>query len=195
MTTTTEIDVVTASVSAYSDHVGEYTDYNANQVFDVVHRFAQLLPDGALVLDAGCGPGRDIARFAALGHHPVGVDLNLDFVAAARRHGPVRVADLRDLPFPDNTFAGVWACASLVHLPTADAERALAELARVARPKAPVCVSVKHAGTTGWADTAHGRRWFRIWEPAEFAAAVTAAGMRVDGIEVGPVFVDVWAHA
>ena len=119
----------------------------------------------------------------------VGVDLNPHF-AAASAFGPALVGDLRALPFADASFDGVWACAALVHLPEADAVGAMAELARVAKPGALVAVSVKCAGTTGWTETAHGRRWSQIWDPGAFAA-----GLRVESVQAGPVFVDVWAHA
>ena len=193
--TVNEPDVVTTSVAAYSEHVHAYADYNAAMVADKVTRFAAALEPGANILDAGCGPGRDLARFAALGHRPRGVDLNPDFVAVAATHGPAVVGDLRDLPYEDSLFDGVWACASLVHLPFDDAVTALSELHRVSIPGAPLCVSVKTGGNTGWADTAHGRRWFHHWDPVEFAGEVAAAGFTIDAVEPGPVFVDVWATA
>ena len=92
-------------------------------------------------------------------------------------------------------FDGIWARASLMHLPTGEAKAALGELFRVAAPGAPVCASVKITGRPGWAETTRGRRWFQFWEPANFAAAVRAAGFTVKSIEPGPVFVDVWATA
>lgn len=188
-------DVVSVSVAAYSDHVDAYTAYNQDAVGPAVLRFANSLEPGSRILDAGCGPGRDLARFAALGHHPVGVDLNADFVAAAKKHGPAQVADLRDLPFAADTFDGIWACASLVHLPEREAIIALRELVRVAKPGSPVTVSVKVAGQTGWVETAHGRRWFQIWTPERFACAAALAGMDVWSVDTGNVFVDVWGTA
>src|SRR3546814_2037025 len=82
---------------------------------DRVERFAQSLPVPSLILDAGCGPGRDLARFAAHGHVPRGVDLNATFVAMAQAHAPVTRADLRRIGslYPPGTFDGIWAAASL----------------------------------------------------------------------------------
>lgn len=188
-------DVVAASVAAYSEHADAYAAHNADSMAAAAARFAGLLADGASILDAGCGPGRDLARFAALGHRPVGVDLNPDFVAIARTRGTAHLGDLRQLPFADNHFDAVWACASLVHLPEDDTTAALRELHRVTKAGGPVCVSVKQAGVTGWTESAHGRRWFQMWTPEAFEDAVRTAGFTVESTEAGPVFVDVWARA
>lgn len=61
------------------------------------------------------------------------------------------------------SFDAVWASASLIHLPYEDAAVALGEFARVTRTGAPISVSVKSGGVTGWADDMPiGRRWFPL---------------------------------
>lgn len=188
-------DPVLASVAAYSEHVDAYESFNADKMGDDLDRFIADLSPWARVLDAGCGPGRDLRRMVDAGLSPIGVDLNADFVARASQHGPARVADLRDLPFHDETFDATWACASLVHLPVEDAILALSELRRVTKTGAPVAVSVKIAGSTGWVETPHGNRWFQIWDATAFADIVTSCGLSVQSVTVGPVFVDVLAAA
>ena len=188
-------DPVTDSVAAYSDHVEAYTNHNADLMAEAADAFIAALRPGSPVLDAGCGPGRDLRRFLDAGLAPVGLDLNPEFVAVADQIAPTQVGDLRNIPFSDHTFAGTWACASLVHLPIEDAITALGEIKRVTRPGGIVAVSVKHAGSTGWAETAHGRRWFQIWEPHVFADIVAGCGLAITDVTIGPVFVDVWATA
>ncbi len=135
------------------------------------------------MLDAGCGPGRDLARLAELGHRGVGVDLNRSCIDRARAHGSVALGDLRALPFIAASFDAVWASASLIHLPYEDAAVALGEFARVARSDAPISASVKTRGVTGWADDMPiGRRWFSIWTPDDFAGAVEKAGLSVEDV-------------
>jgi SAM-dependent methyltransferase len=176
-------DVVAESVATYSDDPDAFASYSACAVAGPFSAFAALLEPSSTVLDAGCGPGRDLARFAAQGHKPIGIDLNEDFVDRARAHGPVILGDLRSLPLQAASFDAVWASASLIHLPYEDAAVALQELARVARTGAPISVSVKTAGITGWADDVpRGRRWFSIWNPSAFAEAVEDAGMSVESI-------------
>lgn len=188
-------DLVAQSVAAYTEHVDDYEAFNADMVATQLLMFLTDLNPGSLILDAGCGPGRDLERMTKAGHSCIGVDLNDAFLTKASRFAPVQHADLRDLPFIDDQFDAAWACASLVHLPEDDAAKALSELNRVTEPGGRVYVSVKHAGETGWTDTAHGRRFFQIWSPDSFVDAVADAGMKVDNVVVGPVFVDVWAYA
>ena len=62
-----------------------------------------MLPRGARVLDAGCGPGRVGAFLAAAGHHVVGVDVDPVLIAAAREDHPGPrwlVGDLATLDLP-----------------------------------------------------------------------------------------------
>lgn len=162
-------DVVAASVATYSADPDAFTAFGAIAVARPFAAFAAGLRSSATVLDAGCGPGRDLARLAELGHRGVGVDLNRSFVDRARAHGPVVLGDLRSLPLRSASFDAVWASASLIHLPRDHAALALGELARVARSGAPISASVKISGVTGWADDMPlGRRWFFVWTPDEF---------------------------
>ena len=62
-----------------------------------------VLPRGARVLDAGCGPGRVGGALARAGHEVVGVDVDPVLVAAAREDhpGPLwLVGDLAELDLP-----------------------------------------------------------------------------------------------
>lgn len=86
------------------------------------------------ILDAGCGPGRDTRWFHERGFQVVGVDLSAGMLAEARRRAPgvdFRQADLRQLDFPEGYFDGIWASASLLHLPRADVARVLASFNRL----------------------------------------------------------------
>jgi SAM-dependent methyltransferase len=188
--------VVADSVATYSDHVELFTAYSAHAATASFAALATRLAPESIVLDAGCGPGRDLARLAALGHRGIGLDLNPQFARHARDHAPLVVGDLRRVPFASASFDAVWASASLIHLPRPDAATALAEFKRVARAGAPVCLSVKVAGVTGWADDLpRGRRWFYIWVPAEFTGVVATAGFVVDQATQDRGWLTVWARA
>jgi SAM-dependent methyltransferase len=90
---------------------------------------AELLPaDGSPVLDVGCGTGHSYHLLAP--RETVGVD-----VAAGALRGQKRrtiVADMRELPLPDHSFASFVSVQSIEHVP--DPERALAEAGRVLEP-------------------------------------------------------------
>ena len=185
------------AIGTYGRLADRYAARNAQRMAREVEIFAGWQRPGARVLDAGCGPGRDLARFAAAGLRPLGVDLCPQFarMAAERAAVPVLVADLRALPLPEETFDAVWACASLVHLDQEQAGRALAELRRVARPGAQAFVAVK-AGRTGWRRRADmTRRWFQGWGHDELAGALEVAGWQVLGLRVTEEWADAYAVA
>jgi SAM-dependent methyltransferase len=92
---------------------------------------AGLLPDGR-ILDLGCGVGHSYHLLAP--RETIGVDIDPEAVAGQERE--THVADMRNLPFPDEDFDGVLSVQSIEHVP--DPERVLAEVRRVVRPAGTV---------------------------------------------------------
>ena len=84
-------------------------------------RFLPLLPEQAHVLDAGCGSGRDAVAFAKLGYRVTAFDASPALVALAESHlrRPVQCLHFQDIAWRE-TFDGIWACASLLHVPAAE---------------------------------------------------------------------------
>lgn len=84
------------------------------------HRFLQHIPEGGKILDAGCGSGRDAKAFLDAGYQVEAFDASERLVEAAKGFlGPsVKVSLLRfqEMDF-DGIFNGIWACASLLHVP------------------------------------------------------------------------------
>ncbi len=92
---------------------------------------------GTHVADIGCGTGRLAPYLARKGLSPRGVDLSPEMIRVANRDNPgfeYSVADLRDLPFGDDSVAGAVCWYSLMYLPPEDRPAAFAELYRVVRP-------------------------------------------------------------
>jgi len=87
------------------------------------------------ILDFGCGPGRDLRTFSELGHVAVGLEGSARFAAMAREQGyEVWEQDFLKLELPDNRFDGVFANASLFHVPTQELPRVLGELHATLKP-------------------------------------------------------------
>ena len=108
---------------------------------DVSQNIAALLqaiegPPPLAILDFGCGPGRDLGTFTALGHAPVGLDGNAPFVAMARAEGyEAWLQDFLALDLPAERFDGIFANASLFHVPTSALPRVLGELRTALKPR------------------------------------------------------------
>ena len=110
---------------------------------DVSQNIAALLDaiEGAApyaILDLGCGPGRDLLAFTELGHDATGLDGAAELVALARAETdcPVLLQDFLSLDLPAAHFDGVFANASLFHVPSSQIARVLAELAAALKPGA-----------------------------------------------------------
>jgi SAM-dependent methyltransferase len=107
-------------------------DHDVSQNIDAL--LGALADQGAgrplRILDLGCGPGRDLADLRRRGHEPTGLDGCAAFVALARAHAgvPVLHQDFHALDLPPAAFDGVFANASLFHVPTAALPGVLAHL-------------------------------------------------------------------
>lgn len=88
------------------------------------------VPAPYTLLDLGCGPGRDLKTFTALGHRAIGLDGSAEFAAMARQYSGCEVwhQDFLHLDLPPAFFDGVFANASLFHVPSAALDQVLARL-------------------------------------------------------------------
>src|SRR6202049_2735920 len=102
---------------------------------DVSQNIAALLqfiegPPPFTLLDLGCGPGRDLKALADRGHLAIGLDGAARFTAMARAHSGCEVwqQDFLKLELPDGHFDGIFANATLFHVPSQELPRVLLEL-------------------------------------------------------------------
>jgi SAM-dependent methyltransferase len=84
------------------------------------------------ILDLGCGAGRDLSYFQSLGHEAVGLDGSRQFVIMARSHSQCEVLhqDFLAMRLPEGSFDGIFANASLFHVPSQELPRVLLELCK-----------------------------------------------------------------
>ena len=130
----------------YQSHSQAYADATSVRALaDVLLEFTQRLPVDGCVLDLGCGAGHDLSSIAATGRLGIGLDYAEPIVQIARSISscPVVVGDMRSIPLANHAFAGVWASASLLHLPIRDVPTAFSEIRRVLQPGGHFFASVK----------------------------------------------------
>ena len=127
------------------------------------------------ILDLGCGPGRDLLAFTALGHEVTGLDGAAELVALARAQTdcPVLHQDFLALDLPAERFDGVFANASLFHVPSSQIARVLAELAAALKPGGVLfCSNPRGDNQEGWV----GGRYGCFYDLETWRAFATAAG-------------------
>jgi len=106
--------------------------------------FLPLLPSGAHILDLGCGSGRDSQAFRALGFQVTPLEPGSKLAELAEAHLKCKVDryKVQELPY-QNKFDGIWACATLLHLPFAEMELALSKLHQALKPAGVIFISLK----------------------------------------------------
>lgn len=171
-------EVSRATLRHYEDNAESFRDGTLGH--DVSQNVAALLGriEGNApfaILDLGCGPGRDLATFRALGHEAVGLDGALRFVEMARASSGCDVLhqDFLALTLPPARFDGIFANASLFHVPMQELDRVLRELAASLRPRGVLFSSnPRGRDEEGW----HGDRWATTHDLEGWRRFVTAAG-------------------
>ena len=151
-------------------------DHDVKQNIDALLRHIGGAPPLRL-LDLGCGPGRDLAAFRALGHEPVGLEGSPALAAMAREHSGCEVweQDFLALNLPASHFHGVFANASLFHVPIQALPRVLRDLHATLRPDGVLFSSNPRGNNQeGWNRGRYGvyhdlDAWRRFLESAGFS--------------------------
>jgi SAM-dependent methyltransferase len=136
------LDLVKRIVEAGYDAIAEhYLAWSARIADDprlhYLDRFDARLPDGAKILELGCGAGVPVTRRLAERHDVLGVDLSRQQLELARANVPgarFEQADMTALDFPDGTFDGIAAFYSILHVPRAEQPGLIAKIARWLKP-------------------------------------------------------------
>ncbi|HKG57478.1 MAG TPA: class I SAM-dependent methyltransferase [Candidatus Limnocylindrales bacterium] len=122
---------------------------------DLLDAFTRRVGNGP-VLDLGCGPAGHVGRYVHdRGPSVTGVDFSARGIESARRLNPTMdfvVADIRQLPFPDASIAGIVAFYCLIYGTETDIVGALAEARRVLRPGGVLLAAVHGGVGTGHFD-------------------------------------------
>jgi SAM-dependent methyltransferase len=129
------------------------------------------------ILDFGCGPGRDLQAFRDLGHDAIGLDGAERFVELARRYSGCEVwlQDFLKLQLPPEYFDGIFANASLFHVPGQELPRVLKELWATLKPQGVLFSSNPRGNNEeGWS----GERYGVYYDYESWNELVTAAGFR-----------------
>jgi SAM-dependent methyltransferase len=148
-------------------------DHDVSQNIAALLRHIQAEPPYS-ILDFGCGPGRDLAAFRALGHHAIGLDGTPAFVEMARAAGhEVWQQDFTQPDLPRARFEGVFANASLFHVPRTVLPRVLQQLHATLRPGGVLFSSnPRGRNEEGW----NGERYGSFHDLAAWREFLTAAG-------------------
>ena len=136
----------TTTSTYYDNHAREFFDETiAVDMSPLYSRFLQRLPKGGRILDAGCGSGRDVRAFLDRGYEVSAIDASprLAELASIYCGLSVQVLRLQDVRW-QSSFDGIWACASLLHVPVLELPGVLIRIADALRAGGVLYASFKH---------------------------------------------------
>ena len=138
-------------------------DHDVRQNIDALLQFIEAPPPFEL-LDFGCGPGRDLMTFRALGHRATGLEGSREAAAIARTNSGCEVLEqsFLELDLPASRFDGVFANAVLFHVPAQELPRVLGDLYLALKPGGVLLSSnPRGEGQEGWNGERYGS--FHSW--------------------------------
>ena len=168
----------TTTLSHYNQHAESFwegtRDHDVSQNRDAL---LQVLHGAGpfRILDFGCGPGRDLKVFCDLGHKAIGLDGAERFVERAREYSGCEVwcQDFLKLNLPVEYFDGIFANASLFHIPRQELPRVLNELWATLKSDGVLFSSnPRGENEEGWSGERYG--CYHNWDT--WCHLVTAAG-------------------
>ncbi|WP_423605453.1 class I SAM-dependent DNA methyltransferase [Sphingomonas sp. MS122] len=184
----------TKAQTATRSHCNRYYDDRAQKYAErtlpasqppLLDAFIAGLEPGSRVLDLGCGAGRDLLTLRKAGFDCLGVDLSAQLARIARAHteAPVLDADMRSLHFPDASFAGIVAIASLLHLSPGDQALQVDKIFGWLQPGGLFLATLKIGSGSEITTDARG---FTYIEPLAWLAMLRADGFEILRHQVTP---------
>ena len=147
-------------------------DFSATQ-----EKFARLLKPAAYILDFGCGSGRDTKYFLSRGFQVDATDGSVELCqfASAYTGIPVKRMLFSELSAIE-TYDGIWACSSILHLPKAELKDVLQKIGRALKPGGVLYTSFKYGTFEGERNGRYFTDFTEETYPA-FAADITMLGI------------------
>ncbi len=135
----------------YEDNAETFISGTVNaDMSDARQRFLKLLPENALILDFGCGSGRDTKAFLEHGDRVDAIDGSAELCRQASDYTGICV---RQMLFQEldisNYYDGVWACASILHLSKIEISDVLKRISNALKPGGILYTSFKYGTFEG----------------------------------------------
>ncbi len=116
------MDLINETLKFYDQNAEKFVSGTISaDMSEAQSRFAACLPSNGLILDFGCGSGRDTKKFMDAGFRVDAVDGSKELCVLATAYTGITVKKMlfSDLDVCDR-YDGIWACASILHLPRAE---------------------------------------------------------------------------
>ena len=134
------------TIDFYNKHAEEFTTSTFEVDMKSLYQpFLTELPEGARILDVGCGSGRDTLAFKNKGYQVDAIDYPEELVKKATQLTgiPVRLQSFYEID-ADQAYDGIWACASLLHCERTRLKEVIGKLLSALKPNGMLYMSFKY---------------------------------------------------
>lgn len=134
-----------STIAFYDLRAHEYSESTSRlDLHELYEPFLKELPQGGHILDAGCGSGRDTKAFLSRGYRVTAMDASpqLARLATVFTGQHCEVLSFQEMQFREE-FDGIWACASLLHVPRNEMRDVMRRFVRALEPCGVLYVSLK----------------------------------------------------
>ncbi len=145
------MDIKRETLDFYNQNAQEFVSGTLTaDMTDARSRFSVCLPPGGIILDLGCGSGRDTKAFLEAGFRVDAVDGSEEICAMASAYTGIRV---KKMLFSEldaiEQYDGIWACASILHLPRAELAEVIGKTEKALKPGGVLYTSFKYGDYDG----------------------------------------------
>ncbi len=134
------------TIDYYNKHAEEFTALTFEVDMESLYQpFLAELPEGALILDVGCGSGRDTLAFKKKGYQVDAIDYSEELVKKASRLTgiPIKLKSFYEVDDYE-AYDGIWACASLLHCERTRLKEVIGKLVSALKPNGVLYLSFKY---------------------------------------------------
>lgn len=141
-----------------NDKTLDYYNQNANTFFEgtvsvnfkeVQDKFLKVLP-GKRILDFGCGSGRDTKYFLDNGYDVIAIDGSIELCKKASEYTGIEVKHMLFQELNDkDTYDGIWACSSILHLNKEELKPVLLKMIDALKKHGIIYTSFKYGNFEG----------------------------------------------
>ena len=139
------------TIRYYNENAGEFVSHTVAVDMEYIQkRFCERLPKGALILDFGCGSGRDTKYFISQGYQVEAMDGSEELCRMASNFTGIEVKHryFHELDEVDR-YDGIWACSSILHLSIDEMKEVFPKMAKALRNWGVVYASFKYGEFEG----------------------------------------------
>ena len=145
---------LTPTLNYYNNNAIDFVANTRDVDFSTTQKeFIKYMPQGAAILDFGCGSGRDTKYFVDQGFLVDAIDGSSELCKLATEYTGIEVTCMQ---FQDievlNRYNGIWACSSILHLPIDELRIVFIKLAAALKRDGIVYTSFKYGDFEGYRD-------------------------------------------